>query len=63
MQCPNEIYDIMCNCWKFLPEERPIIKSICDDLRVILPNYFDGEEAVEEPESESSDGENDNFDG
>lgn len=38
--CPDRLHQIMLNCWKSVPEERPTFES----LKWILENYFDEDE-------------------
>ena len=37
--CPQVIYDLMLDCWKQDPEERPTFKQLYDSIEVIWRQY------------------------
>ncbi|KAJ8024538.1 Tyrosine-protein kinase ABL2 [Holothuria leucospilota] len=46
--CPNEVYDIMCQCWQYEPSHRPTFESIKISLEKILDSGIFEEEDEED---------------
>ena len=38
--CPNEVYDIMKECWALDPQKRPTLDSIAKRITAISRNYI-----------------------
>ena len=42
--CPDDLMDIMRQCWQYDPNQRPTMKVLCDDLERIKAHYpYDSE--------------------
>ncbi|XP_065908373.1 uncharacterized protein [Dysidea avara] len=51
--CPNEMYELMCNCWNTSPRQRPIFADITNQLRN-LARLYSSDDDIGIPTSDSA---------
>ncbi|XP_065209617.1 plexin-A2-like [Planococcus citri] len=51
--CSMNMYRLMCKCWSYQPEDRPVFTEICDTLNIMLANY-NAVSTIVQPESQCS---------
>eukprot|EP01118_Nematostelium_gracile_P008225 TRINITY_DN2724_c2_g1_i1.p1 TRINITY_DN2724_c2_g1~~TRINITY_DN2724_c2_g1_i1.p1 ORF type:complete len:359 (-),score=76.06 TRINITY_DN2724_c2_g1_i1:23-1024(-) len=48
--CPDDVYQLMCECWKYNPKERPTMITVLEKLNAIPVEHKKTEEKVEKTE-------------